>query len=129
MSRPSGKTRALVMARDGQCCVSCGRWIGTPGTWWSIQHRVARGVGGGNSLPNLITLCGSATSPGCHRLCEDRDREAHERGLWLYSYEDPALVPVMVASEHGSGALMWATVDGRWSDVPPGEEVALRCAA
>ncbi len=110
---PSRKVRELVLDRDGRQCVGCGKPIGE-GAWWSMQHRVARGAGGGNSPCNLIVLCGSATSPGCHRLCEDRDREMHARGLWLRSDEDPAIAPVMIASEHGSGVTAWLTDDGRY---------------
>lgn len=112
---PDRATRAAVLERDQHQCCSCGRPVGLPGTWWSIQHRVARGQGGTNGLPNLVTLCGSATSPGCHRLAEDRDREMHERGYWLRSDEDPALVPIMLASEHGSGITVWLTRDGGYS--------------
>jgi hypothetical protein len=111
---PSRKIRNLVLARDNWQCVGCGKPVGGGFTWWSMQHRKARGVGGDNSPCNLIVLCGSATSPGCHRLCEDRDREMHERGLWLRSDEDPAAVPVMIASEHGSGVTAWPTEDGRY---------------
>jgi hypothetical protein len=116
---PSQKVRGLVLARDNWQCAGCGKPVGGAFTWWSMQHRKARGVGGDNSPCNLIVLCGSATSPGCHRLCEDRDREMHERGLWLRSDEDPALVPVMVMSEHGSGATVWLTADGRYATEPP----------
>jgi 5-methylcytosine-specific restriction protein A len=125
---PSRKVRALVLARDGFACAGCGKSIvGRP---YSLQHRVARGMGGtsradAGSPVNLIVLCGSATSPGgCHLLAEQRDPWAHERGLWLNSWEDPAVVPVMIAT-----ALlpvpMWLTADGRYSKVPPeGAEAA-----
>jgi hypothetical protein len=91
---PSQRTRNLVLARDNWQCAGCGKPAGGGYTWWSIQHRVARGVGGGNGPQALVLLCGSATSAGCHRACEDRDAVMHERGLWLRSTEDPALVPV-----------------------------------
>ena len=94
MSRLPQKTRDLVLARDNWQCVGCGTAVGGGFTWWSIQHRVARGVGGTNDIVNLVALCGSATSKGCHRTCEDRNEEMHDRGLWLRSTEDPALVPV-----------------------------------
>ena len=121
---PSRKVRGLVLARDNWQCVGCGKPAGGAFTWWSLQHRKARGVGGDNSPCNLLTLCGSATSPGCHRLCEDRDREAHERGLWLRSDEDPALVPVMVFSEDRSGVTAWPTMSGEWVFEAPAGEVA-----
>lgn len=118
---PSQKTRGLVLARDGFQCVACGKGVGGACTWWSLQHRKARGQGGGNSPQNLIVLCGSATSEGCHRRCEDRDREFNGRGYWLHSWEDPALVPVMLFSEHGSGITVWLTEDGEYSlEAPAG---------
>jgi hypothetical protein len=118
---PSQKVRGLVLVRDNWQCVGCGKPAGGAFTWWSLQHRKARGVGGDNSPCNLLVLCGSATSAGCHRLCEDRDREAHERGLWLRSDEDPALVPVMVFSEDGSGVTAWLLPDGTYGFEAPGE--------
>lgn len=122
---PSQKVRQIVLERDQYQCCACGKPAGMPGTWWSIQHRVARGVGGGNGLENLVTLCGSATSAGCHRLCEDRDAEMHARGYWLRSGEDPLLVPVMLFSEHGSGVTAWPTADGRWiTEAPAGGAAA-----
>ena len=120
---PSAKVRALVLERDGWQCAGCGKPV-SDGTWWSMQHRKARGVGGDNSPCNLVVLCGSATSRGCHRRCEDRDREMHARGLWLRSDEDPAMVPVMVASEHGSGVTVWLTEDGQYAFQAPAGEAA-----
>ena len=111
---PDRATRAAVLERDQYQCCACGKPVGLPGTWWSIQHRVRRQVGG-NGFPNLVTLCGSATSAGCHRLAEDRDREMHERGYWLRGDEDPAQVPIMLASEHGSGIAVWLTSDGGYT--------------
>jgi hypothetical protein len=93
---PSRKARALVWQRDLGRCVACGKTL-RDGDWWSIQHRVARGQSGTNDLFNLILLCGSATSAGCHRRAEDRDREFNARGYWLHSWEDPAMVPVMIS--------------------------------
>ena len=116
---PDRLTRIAVLERDQFQCCACGKPVGLPGTWWSIQHRVARGLGGTNELPNLVTLCGSATSPGCHRLAEDRGREMHEHGYWLRSDEDPAQVPIMLASEFGSGITVWLTRDGGYSVEAP----------
>jgi len=116
---PDSKTRGLVLVRDNWQCVSCGKSVGGGCTWWSMQHRVARGVGGGNDLPNLILLCGSATSAGCHREAENRTAESHAKGYWLRSDEDPALVPVMLFSEHGSGITAWLTADGQYSFEAP----------
>ena len=118
---PSQKVRGLVLARDNFQCVACGKSVGGACTWWSLQHRKARGQGGDNSPQNLIAMCGSATSDGCHRRAEDRDREFNARGYWLQSWEDPALIPVMLFSEHGSGITAWLTEDGQYSFEPPEE--------
>jgi 5-methylcytosine-specific restriction endonuclease McrA len=114
---PDRATRAKVYEREGGMCASCGRHLGEQ-DWKSIQHRVRRQVGG-NGLENLILLCGSATSPGCHRKAEDRSEEMHFRGYWLRSDEDPRLVPVMLFSEHGSGITAWLTADGQYSFEAP----------
>ena len=106
---PSQKTRGLCLARDGWQCAGCGKPAGGAYTWWSLQHRKARGVGGSSTPENLVVLCGSATSPGCHRLCEDRDAGAHRRGLWVSSDEDPAAVPVCYQDGHGGE--FWALLE------------------
>jgi hypothetical protein len=93
MTEITRQIRAVVMERDDWQCQGCG--VAVAGRWHSIQHRVARGTGGGNGADNLVLLCGSATSPGCHRRCEDRDPEMRDRGLWLRSWDDPARVPVI----------------------------------
>jgi 5-methylcytosine-specific restriction protein A len=78
-----------------------------------MQHRKARGVGGGNGPENLATLCGSATSPGgCHLLCEARDREMQARGLVMPSWNDPAETPVVL----WTGQSVYLTTDGRYLD-------------
>jgi hypothetical protein len=124
---PSRKVRALVLARDGFACAGCGKSIvGRP---YSLQHRVARGMGGtsradANSPVNLIVLCGSATSPGgCHLLAEQRDPVMHERGLWLNSWEDPAAVPVVIATAL-LPVSMWLTADGKRTETDPGQVAA-----
>ena len=77
---PDGKTRAKVWEREGHACAACGRVL-LPGDWWSIQHRLCRGQGGGNELWNLLLMCGSATSQGCHREAEARDAHMHAAGF------------------------------------------------
>ena len=125
---PSRKVRALVLARDGYRCCGCG--ISVTGRPYSLQHRVARGMGGTsrpdvNSPVNLLVLCGLSSTPGsCHLACEQRDPVMHERGLWLRSTEDPALVPVMITSEHGSGMTVWLTPGGGHAFGPPAERAA-----
>lgn len=109
---PSRKVRALVLARDGYACCRCGKGCGPGIAEYSLQHRKARGVGGDNSLSNLILLCGSATT-GCHGHVEARS-DPHDlaAGYRLESWQEPALEPVLYASEHGSGACMFLAGDG-----------------
>lgn len=119
---PDARTRATVLVRDGYQCVRCGRVAGPAIGPYSIQHRIARGVGGGNGPQNLILLCGTATSPdGCHALAESRDREAQAHGYWLESWQNPLTEGVLYASEHGSGVLMYLDGEGGLSpDAPAG---------
>lgn len=121
---PSRKVRALVWARDDGRCVACGTVI-TPGMWRSIQHRLARAHGGCSEPPNLILLCGSATSAGCHRRAEDRDEEYRRRGYWIRSgvSADPAGVPVLVVRPSGT---RWVrlTADGRYAGAEPQREAS-----
>jgi hypothetical protein len=117
---PSAKVRLLVLSRDRLQCVRCGRPAGPGRGPYSLQHRKARGTGGDSSPPNLILLCGTATSPDCHRLCEDRDEECHAQGYWLASWEDPATTPVMYFEESGSGVSAWLLDDGTLAFEPPG---------
>lgn len=95
---PSRDVRELVDERDDWHCACCGNSVyGRP---YSLQHRVARGMGGtsdpaANSPANLITLCGSATSPGgCHLACEQRTERLNPLGFWLWSWQDPELEAV-----------------------------------
>jgi 5-methylcytosine-specific restriction protein A len=66
-----------VLERADWCCDWCGQSIvGQP---FSRQHRRAHGSGGraGGELhtaANVIVLCGSATSPGCHNRAENQGR-------------------------------------------------------
>lgn len=115
---PSRKTRGLVLARDNFCCVACGKPVGGACTWWSLQHRKARGQGGGNGPENLIALCGSAVT-GCHGRCEARDREMQARGYWLESWQDPRTEPVMICGEQG-GITVWLGTDGSYLTEAPG---------
>jgi 5-methylcytosine-specific restriction protein A len=105
---PTYTIRMLVVERDQRACACCGKTIGSG--QWSMQHRLARGAGGTsnpliNAPSNLITLCGSATSPGCHLTAESREAGSHDAGFWLHHGQDPATVPVRHAL-HG-----WVLLD------------------
>ena len=110
MSAPARQTRELVLTRDDWTCLGCGRSIRST-YYWSMQHRVARGVGGGNGPENLVTLCGSATSPGCHLLCEQRDTEMRARGFVVPSWNDPLDIPVVL----WTGRAVYLTTTGEYA--------------
>ena len=87
-------------------CESCGTSvIGQP---YTIAPRVERGAGGifraaANAMWNLSLLCGSAASPGgCYLLREQRDPATHDRGIWLWPWENPLLAPVQVFDPTGA---------------------------
>lgn len=119
---PSPAIRKLVLDRDGWACVCCG--LSVEGQPYSLQHRKRRSQGGGNSPSNLIVVLGTGTT-GCHeRIDSRRDPDDEAKGYTVRSWQDPALVPVMVFSEHGSGAPAWLTDDGRYSFEAPEGAVA-----
>src|SRR5215475_530537 len=117
---PDRKTRAAVIIRDGYRCARCGQACG-PGTSapYSIQHRKARGVGGGNEMSNLILLCGTGTT-GCHGQCELRRGAEAWGGYWLPSYVDPRSYPVLYfdAADDEGGWFRYLHDDGSLSDRP-----------
>jgi hypothetical protein len=123
---PSPAVRRIVHVREGMACAACG--ISVTGRPHSIQHRRARGMGGttdpaANLPSNLVLLCGTAVT-GCHGLAESRDPDMHGRGFWLRSWENPAVIPVMIASERNSGLTVWLDDSGEYAFAPPGEAAA-----
>lgn len=65
--------RTAVLNRDDHRCQRCGRDISN-GLPYSLQHRRPRKMGGSkllHTMANLVTVCGTATSPGhCHSAIE-----------------------------------------------------------
>lgn len=124
----SGKVREAVRERDDFSCVACGKSvIGRP---YSLQHRRAR-KRGGSRLPwidqpqNLITACGTATTPDCHwNVMESRDPagDAQSRGYVISEWPelDPRFIPVHVVGEFGTSKV-WLTPDGGLSNDPPAD--------
>jgi hypothetical protein len=79
---PTKKMRDAVLRRDNYTCQKCGRDI--TGRPYSLQHLLPRGRGGKNTMSNLVTVCGSATTPGgCHDLIENQARRACTDLGWL----------------------------------------------
>jgi len=109
---PDRKTRLLVLDRDAGACVCCG--VSVVGRPYSLQHRKRRSQGGDNSPSNLITVLGMGGEL-CHGRIDSRtDLLDEEKGYSLRSCDDPALVPVMLFSPHGSGITVWLSGDGRY---------------
>lgn len=119
---PSRKVRTLVLARDSYACVCCGQSvIGRP---YSLQHRKRRSQGGGNDPSNLITVLGTGTT-GCHeRIDSRRDPHDEARGYTVRSWQDPALIPVVVFSEGCPGVTAWLWDDGEYHFDGPQEVAA-----
>lgn len=111
MSGPTAAVRALVLERDAYHCLGCGVDVRSV-RWSSLQHRRARGQGGGNGPENLVTLCGSATSAGCHLLCESRDSEMTARGMVVPSWNDPLETAVVL----WTGRAVYLTAEGGYAD-------------
>jgi len=95
-------------------CEACGGWLGPHAG--DFQHIVARGMGGcklavTGSAANCTLLCRR-----CHDLCEARDPHMEAAGFWAKQGTDPRLLPMMLASEHGSGVMVWRAEDGKGPD-------------
>ena len=116
------RTRAGNGDPDQARCEATGVWLGRYGG--EIQHRDARGMGGTSdpvtsSIVNAVLL-----STGAHRLAESRDEHMNAMGFWLRNGEDPALTPIMLHSEHGSGVTVWLGTDGQYHTNGPQEAAA-----
>jgi hypothetical protein len=108
------RTRAGSGDAAAALCEACGLWLGR--RHGECQHIVARGMGG-TSNPLLSTAANAALlCRSCHQTAESRDREMGARGFWLPQGTDPRMVPMMLASEHGSGVLVWRAEDGLGPD-------------
>lgn len=109
--------RALVLDRDGFACFCCGTPLA--GERYSLGHRLRAGQGGKPVPSNLITLLGWGGEM-CHGRIDNRDDPADEaKGYTVRSWDDPALVPVMLFSPGGSGATVWLDDLGGWSVTEP----------
>ena len=115
---PSARVRRLVFARAFGFCEGCG--ISVIGRPYSIHPRAGRGAGGtsrpeADAVWNLILLCGSAASPGgCRLLCDQRDEDMRDRGMWLRSGESPRLVPVWLFNPEGPRIRAWLNDEGTY---------------
>lgn len=110
MSGAPKRVRAEVLLRDLGQCVACGLTVVVedgnglrPVQQYSLQHRVARGMGGRSVIDepfNLLTMCGTGTT-GCHGRAESDPDWARSRGYRVDSWDRPENVPVIVAVAPG----------------------------
>lgn len=119
---PSPRVRAAVLARAGGCCEVCRARLHHEDTGWvaahSVHHRRPRGAGGSsradtNTPANLLLLCGSATTAGCHQWVESNRTRALDLGLLLTQGQHPAEVPVHLDPD---GPPVMLTVDGTYQE-------------
>jgi hypothetical protein len=121
---PDEETRAAVYRRDGNCCVCCGTPLA--GRPRSVGHRKRRSQNGTNDTSNLLAFLGLGINPfdpdDHHaRIDSRRDPSDEAKGYTVRSWDDPALVSVMVFTSPGSGFRAWLTDDGgRSFDEPKG---------
>lgn len=90
----STSTRALIWERDQGRCFRCGVYLQYGMGWYSIHHRIPRGMGGSkderlSEASNLLLLCGTGTT-GCHGHIERNRDEALEDGWLVRRHDDPA---------------------------------------
>jgi hypothetical protein len=110
---PNDKLRKAVLQRDDYTCQRCGREVShLP---YSLQHLLPRGRGGKNTMRNLVTVCGTATTPGmCHAFIEFEARLRCTREGWLIpmGYETAAW------AVHRFGQL-WSMPGESWVECEP----------
>ncbi len=118
------RTRAGNGDPDLAMCEACGKWLGR--RHGQVHHRVNRGAGGCtdeviNGPANAALLCGTAQTD-CHGRATALDPEmsADDKGFWIghgtTPAYDPRNIPVKLASEHGSGVLVYLAADGLGPD-------------
>jgi hypothetical protein len=108
--------RELVLERDSYCCVCCGRSI--IGQRYSLGHRLRASQGGKPVASNLETLLGWGGESHHGRIDSRRDPRDEDNGYTVKSGNDPAAIPVVVVSEHGS-MCVWLDDAGAYLDYPP----------
>lgn len=108
-------TRLAIIARDGGCCVACGRTVADPETGqpyaqFSLQHRRPRGMGGSrdeatNAPENGLLMCGTGTTQ-CHGRAESDHLWAELKGYRVRQSDDPRKAPVVVATPTGEAVYL-----------------------
>jgi hypothetical protein len=114
--------RAIVTARDGGSDRYDGRGVGPH---IDHHHRQLRSQGPRHTPGNLVSLYGSGTT-GNHGLMHHRPERATHLGFIVPSYvDDPAVVPIRVASRYGRRGWALLDDDGGETPVAPGDVVSI----
>jgi 5-methylcytosine-specific restriction endonuclease McrA len=108
---PTRAQRVQVYLRANSCCERCGQLI-REGMDFSVHHRLPRGRGGRNELPNLVLLCGSGVT-GCHGQVESQRAASYDTGWLVETGVEPSVKPVLV---FGIGHAL-LTADGGYEEV------------
>lgn len=115
---PASDVVDAVYERANWSCEVCTEGVGDRrGIDHHIHHRRPRAAGGSKrpdtNLPsNLLLLC-----PTCHDQIESHRALAQSMGWIVVQAADPTTVAVLVQRDRW----VYLTVDGRYSDDPPGE--------
>lgn len=110
MSVPQA-VRDVVLERDEQQCRRC--WRSIVGRPYSIHHRKLRSRGGDDSLPNLVTLCGSGTT-GCHGWVHANPEKATTHGWMVESWRKPDEAPIIYPEETSGTRYVFFLTDQGW---------------
>ena len=119
--QPTSETLRLVEGRESNRCIVCARYL-RAGNWpgMSHHHRKRRSQTYGDperhSPSNVIDVCGTDNSTGCHGWIHQHPEQARALGYLLKSYDpEPSTVPVY--SVRRGWILLDA--DGQWTHCPP----------
>jgi len=102
-------TRRLIETRSDGTCEGCGQ---APAT--DMHHRKYRSRGGTHAIDNILHLCGSGNTSGCHGRAHTA--EGTELGWSVQSWDDEQHIPVSYR-----GVDRWLT---RWGSAVEVGEVA-----
>lgn len=123
--QPTAATLRLVEGRENNRCIVCDRYLRN-GEWpgSSHHHRKRRSQTYGDperhAPSNVIDVCGTDNSTGCHGWIHQHPEQARALGYLLKSYDpEPSQVPVYSCRR---GWILLDT-DGQWHSCPPPEDL------
>ena len=123
--QPTSETLRLVEGRESNRCIVCDRYL-RAGNWpgMSHHHKKRRSQTYGDperhAPSNVIDVCGTDNSTGCHGWIHQHPEQARALGYLLKSYDpEPSQVPVYSCRR---GWILLDT-DGQWHSCPPPEDL------